>query len=344
LEGVKMLVTDVIAEDVKAEMKLLETRARAIKLVLGYSVGDLENDPLPEAGAATVGVVAAGASPSEVAAGASPSDVAAGAEAADEQKEGAAEDGEKDGSEDNEEKAERVQIAGPKSEAGDLQEAAPRTPRQGDSDRASRVGHSPPPAREEAATTVEKFIQRHGGSTKALKKYIASFSGPEISKELGSQPPCRSYRTLRCLSEWEDVEAKLADAKTKEEITAIHAASKPFKQAYSDLMNMAKAACNRATHAIKKALENTEKSKKHSLDAKASASTQAAKKRRAAAAASAPQSVFSLKHTIGTSIPVVSVSKELTLAGEVDITKPVILRFDARVVNEGRIKAEVDAF
>ncbi len=39
LELIKLNATSEIADKVKAEMKLLETRARALKLVLGYDDG-----------------------------------------------------------------------------------------------------------------------------------------------------------------------------------------------------------------------------------------------------------------------------------------------------------------
>jgi hypothetical protein len=78
---------------------------------------------------------------------------------------------------------------------------------------AAAAAASPPPATPERqsprsradddadATTVRRFVTSSGGAEKALKRYIASFGdeGAAVS-EMGAQPPCRSYRSLRLLS------------------------------------------------------------------------------------------------------------------------------------------------
>ena len=66
--------------------------------------------------------------------------------------------------------------------------------------RADKEGHPG-----SGASTVRRFIQRSGGPAAALRKYIASFSDAAGEGcELGRQPPCRSYRSLRILQELGD--------------------------------------------------------------------------------------------------------------------------------------------
>ncbi len=63
-------------------------------------------------------------------------------------------------------------------------------------------------------STVKRFVVKHGGAERALKRYIASFSDAEgkVGNELGMQAPSKSYRSLRILSE---LEAEVSDKLTK---------------------------------------------------------------------------------------------------------------------------------
>jgi len=108
----------------------------------------------------------------------------------------------------------------------------------------------------DAQSTVQQFVTNAGGSaTKALKKYIASFGEGGTKTELGSQAPCRSYRLLRCLSEFSEIEAKLLTVQSKPEIAVLQASWKPFKSALGELVTMCKAAVTRLDGAVDLALQ-----------------------------------------------------------------------------------------
>ena len=90
-------------------------------------------------------------------------------------------------------------------------------------------------------------MDKHGSASAALKRYIASFGASGKPTELGSQPPCRSYRSE---------EAALRAVKTKEELAACGRANKVVKAAYSDLLTMVKGAATRFVDAVKSAEAN----------------------------------------------------------------------------------------
>lgn len=108
------------------------------------------------------------------------------------------------------------------------------------------------------ASTVSKFVQRHASAKQALLKYLAGF-GNGGTHELGKAPPCRSYRSLLVLDEFMDVADKLKACNSKEELANLAAAEKVFKNAYTDLMAMARAAPTRLRGAIKSAQQKQEK-------------------------------------------------------------------------------------
>ena len=62
-----------------------------------------------------------------------------------------------------------------------------------------------PPDNLDDLSTVAKFTITSGGTVQALKRYIAGFSAGNAVDQLGSQPPCGSYRYLLCLSEFEQL-------------------------------------------------------------------------------------------------------------------------------------------
>lgn len=155
---------------------------------------------------------------------------------------------------------------GGEKEAGDAGDAA--------AEGAGVVAVAPPDNLDDLST-VAKFICTSGGTAKALKRYIAGFSAGNTVDQLGSQPPCRSYRYLLCLSEFEQLEEKLHKARSKEEISAAFAFYKPFKSAYTDLTSMARAAANR----LKAALERVHKEQNEDVTHATRVSKQAAKKK-----------------------------------------------------------------
>lgn len=136
-----------------------------------------------------------------------------------------------------------------------------------------------PPDNLDDLSTVAKFTITSGGTVQALKRYIAGFSAGNAVDQLGSQPPCGSYRYLLCLSEFEQLEEKLNKARSKEEISAAFAFYKPFKSTYADLTSMAWAAANR----LKAALERVHKEQNEDLTHATRASKHAAAKKKAPA-------------------------------------------------------------
>ena len=107
----------------------------------------------------------------------------------------------------------------------------------------------------EDGSTVKGYVARHGGPEKALRKYIASFGDGSQANELGSRPPCRSFRSLRLVQEWfQDYEQKVRSIVAKHEVASVNAAMKPYKAAYNELLSLANAAINRCDNAVKSAL------------------------------------------------------------------------------------------
>ena len=109
-------------------------------------------------------------------------------------------------------------------------------------------------------STVTKFVADSGGAKKALRRYIASFHS-SIPAELGSAPPCRSYRSLICFCEFQDKLNDIEVAQTKEELAKITADMKPFKGALTDLQSMARAAVVRLNNAADDAKNELHKDK-----------------------------------------------------------------------------------
>ena len=68
--------------------------------------------------------------------------------------------------------------------------------------KANKDGATASPA--PAPSTVRKYVARHGGPLRALRRYIAGFANDDAADDsdaLGNQPPCRSYRNLRLVEE-----------------------------------------------------------------------------------------------------------------------------------------------
>ena len=119
----------------------------------------------------------------------------------------------------------------------------------------------------DSKSTVANFYQQTGGDgSKALKRYIASFSATSGKPELGSAPPCRSYRSLIVFSEFDTYSEKIEVCETKEALVAISNSMKPFKAAYTDLLSMSKAAVTR----LKNAIDDAKKDKAKGADAQGS--------------------------------------------------------------------------
>jgi hypothetical protein len=110
-------------------------------------------------------------------------------------------------------------------------------------------------AGDDGITTVRGYVAQHGGPEKALRKYIASFGDGSQANELGSRPPCRSFRSLRLTRElFQEYEQKIRNIKAKHEVASVLAFAKPYKAAYNELLSLANAAVNRCENAVKSAV------------------------------------------------------------------------------------------
>ena len=203
----------------------------------------------------------------------------------------------------------------------------------------------------DSATTVHKFVLKHGGAVKALKRYIASFGGTDPNAaELGTQPPTRSYRSLRVLSEWDKFAASIRLVRSKEELSALHTANRPFKNAYKELITMAKAAENRCKHALEKEKLAQEKDKKMQTDMSTAQHQHNVKKARTSqSAAGVEAEIFNgsnsgrLQESV-CSIDLVGVTNDKKLTKAIDDwRKPVIFRFSAEVTAQAMFKTEIES-
>ena len=98
-------------------------------------------------------------------------------------------------------------------------------------------------------------VRKSGSAVDALRKYIAGFTdstkkGQTGKLQLGSQAPCRSYRSLLVLTEFNELEARLHSCRSKDDIANAHQFYKTFKAAYMELMSMGRAAASRLTAAV----------------------------------------------------------------------------------------------
>ena len=95
-----------------------------------------------------------------------------------------------------------------------------------------------------------------GGAKKALRRFVASFDASAIEHgELGTCVPCRSYRNLKCLFEFAEMQQQLDGAVSKQAVAMIHAQWKPYKAALKDLIASAKVAASRLEGALSRAAE-----------------------------------------------------------------------------------------
>ena len=121
---------------------------------------------------------------------------------------------------------------------------------------------------------------------KAMSRYIAGFAQGVVQDQLGTQPPCRSYRHLMCFFEFDKVITELKAARANAQIQQINNHYKVFKAAFTDLVAMANAAAVRLAMKIKKLKEQKKASRatkersvaaKKAADARPSAAKKAAK-------------------------------------------------------------------
>jgi hypothetical protein len=98
---------------------------------------------------------------------------------------------------------------------------------------------------------------------RAMKQFIASFRSSK-----SAPPPCRSYRNLICLSEFEEFFDRIRVAQTANELKLIRETMKPFKAAYNDLVGQCRNANSGLTRALEAAKKSAQKTKARSEKAK----------------------------------------------------------------------------
>ena len=106
-------------------------------------------------------------------------------------------------------------------------------------------------ANADAVSEVTNLLRSCGQDAKvALRKFVASFAHVENEQpsgecQLGKNPPCRSYRSLIHISEFDSIKSKLMNVQSKEGIQHLREEYKPFKSTIQDLLAMGKAAATR---------------------------------------------------------------------------------------------------
>ena len=170
------------------------------------------------------------------------------------------------------------------------------------------------------------FVIQAGSCKQALAKFIAGFNDPETSSasvlgaSLGSSPPCRSYRSLVLLSQFEEIEKDLQTCLSVQDIAAVGKRHQVFKSALRDLLSMCKAATTRLTNAVKSALKEIVDNK-----SKATAVGNDNKRRKKGTAATAV-SLIEFAHSECDDIPSIVLDANAKPATVPDLLAPVIFR------------------
>ena len=161
-----------------------------------------------------------------------------------------------------------------------------------------------------------------------MRKYIASFS-TDGKKTLGGAPPCRSYQALIVISEFDDKAQEIEEAETKEALLAIQGGMKIFKNAYADLLAMARAAKNRLESSINDLKRQQQKEKDIESGQKAAATRgrprKSAQQQNAASFVDSPE-------LVGKDIP--SVQADGSASPPMDHTKPHIVRLSQELMKK----------
>lgn len=183
-------------------------------------------------------------------------------------------------------------------------------------------------------STVGKLLDSLAGDyKKSLLKYIASFG--DGTNKFGSNPPCRSYRSLVLFSDFDDIEQKLKQCSCQADITIITKDNIVFKQALRDLMGMCKSAITRLESTIKSAL-----TKNLSQEKQAAAEKPAKKKKLTADAQRA--SLVDFAHAECQDIKSVNLQEDGDpVTNDFDISVPLIFRLHPTWLQEaGKVVVE----
>ena len=144
---------------------------------------------------------------------------------------------------------------------------------------------------------------------------------------MGTQEPCRSYRSLLVLKQFEVVETKLLQSRTRDDISSTINYYKPFKSALADLLAMSKSGTKRLTAAVERALKARSDAKQQQQQQKHKAGA-----KRRLAVARKTQSVHESALAMGIGMPAFGLKRGATgyeLDAPVDNTalqKPFVVR------------------
>ena len=171
-----------------------------------------------------------------------------------------------------------------------------------------------------SSTVVGKLVQAEGNPRKALRKYIASFG--DGSATFGNSAPCRSYRALTLLSDFDETRENLKKCKNMAEIQAEQKRWTLFKNALRDLMGMCKAAVTRLNSSAKSARNSSENQKRAAQDAAQAPPSKKAKK----VTNSKPTSLFQWIPAEVKGITSMRLDTESKPESEVNFLQPMIFR------------------
>ena len=157
-------------------------------------------------------------------------------------------DEEEDGKDSKEEKEDGGEEAAAKAE---------EVKKEGDAAADKKDSDEPLVSAKKCPSTVARFKANSGGSVKALRRFLASFSEGDstgslgaFSGKLGQQAPCRSYQFLKTIDEIAEVSQEFEKAQTKQGLSNIINGCKPHKSAVCELISMSQSAGKRLVAAL----------------------------------------------------------------------------------------------
>lgn len=180
-------------------------------------------------------------------------------------------------------------------------------------------------------STVGKLVDEVGSHQTVLLKYIASFG--DGSSSFGNNPPCRSYRSLVLIEYFDEVPNTLKGCSSQAEIAAVTKQDTIFKQALKDLLNRCKGAISRLENATKQSVSSAAEKKRAALDNAASAK----KKAKVKPSTASRSSFFDFAHAMCTALESILLDTDNKPVSEPDWMKPVMLRLapESSIYTEG---------
>ena len=146
---------------------------------------------------------------------------------------------------------------------------------------------------------------------------------------LNQSPPCRSYKQLLLITDFEAITEELAAADSPAGLVKVSKSWQVFKQAIKDLTTMGKSSATRLKSAITTAAKELDTQKKRQAQDQAiGTSAKAAKKSKSAPAAN--QNLADIAHAFCTETQTIAVCEFLS-SSEVPLDVPVVLTFSPEV-------------